>query len=70
MVSLFDSRAGRGGAILGAVNAEVLPCVNVSRSGESPERSEIQMEVTHHNEHPKSPLIADLTRPSSRVVGQ
>ena len=35
----------------------------VARSGESPERSEIQLDEGYHNEHPKAPLIPDLTRP-------
>lgn len=34
-----------------------------SESGESPERSEIQLDEGYHNEHPKAPLIPDLTRP-------
>lgn len=34
------------------------------RAGESPERTEIQLDESHHNEHPKSPLIPELTRPS------
>ncbi|KAG0582293.1 hypothetical protein M758_3G048400 [Ceratodon purpureus] len=40
-----------------------------SESGESPERSEIQLEDSHHNEHPKSPLIPDLTRAPAVPVG-